>query len=117
MPECPDRVCGVCGGKSRTPDVCGNAVSVFSCQATNDEIFSVEEEVFIWDTSGKLLGAPVGLVKRCDSLKWQMGEKTVICHNGASWQMTYSSTGMINYRKEKMLMGTARGARYPIELR
>ena len=52
--------------------ICANVVSVYACQATDDEILSGEEEAFICDTPGKLLGAPVpnmeGLVRRCDAI-------------------------------------------------
>jgi len=44
-----------------------------------------------------------------------MGDIAVICDNGASCHMTYSSTGMIKYHEAKTFMRTACGARYPIE--
>ena len=70
----PDQVCSVCGGKGHAPEICANVVSVFACQATDDEILSgEEEEAFICDTPDKVFGAPAqnseGPVKRCDALK------------------------------------------------
>ena len=40
----------MCGGKEHAPKICANVVSVFACQATDDEILSgEEEEAFIYD--------------------------------------------------------------------
>ena len=67
--KCPDQGCGVCGGKGHAPEICDNAVSVFACQTTEEEmILRGEEEAYICYTPGKLLGAPVpnreGLVRK-----------------------------------------------------
>ena len=52
--------------------ICVSVVSGFACQAIDGEILSGEEEAFVCDTPGKLLGAPVpnreGLVRRCDAI-------------------------------------------------
>ena len=74
--KCPDQVCSA-------PEICGNVVLVFACQVTDDEILSgEEEEAFICDTPGKVFCAPVpnreGLVRRCDALKWKIGDIAVI---------------------------------------
>ena len=44
-----------------------------------------------------------------------MGDIAVTCDNRASCHMTFSSTGMINYREAKPFMGTSSDSRYPIE--
>ena len=44
-----------------------------------------------------------------------MGDIAVICDNGASCHITFSSTRMINNREAKTFMRTASGSRYPIE--
>ena len=44
-----------------------------------------------------------------------MGDLPVICDSGASCHMSYSSTGMINYREADATMRTASGKGYPIE--
>ena len=51
----------------------------------------------------------------CSALAWQVGGLTVICDSGASYYMSHSSTGMINYRESNAYMRTASGARCPIE--
>ena len=50
-----------------------------------------------------------------NSLAWQMGDLPVFCDNGASCNMSVSSTGLINYREASATMRTASGKRYPIE--
>lgn len=83
-----------------------HVVSVLACQATNDEILSgEEEEAFVCDIPGKLLGFPVtnreGLSRGYDALKWKMDI-------AVTRDITYSSTGIINYHDTKMftLQGT-----------
>ena len=90
----------MCGGKE---EVCGNNVTVFACQAdpTDDDDDTVtsgeEEEAFVCETPGKFSGV---VDKRgCSACAWQVGDIPVICDNGASCHMSYSSTGMLNYRE------------------
>ena len=54
------------------------------------------------------------LLKRFDALKWKTGDIAVICDNEASYHMTSSSTGMINYREAKSFMRTGSGSRYRV---
>ena len=49
------------------------------------------------------------------TLDCQVGDILVICDNGASCHMSYSSTGMINYPEAETFMKTASGTKYPIE--
>ena len=56
--RCPDQICGVCGGKGHSAEVCANAVTALACENTkslNDEsdaaISDEEEEAFIYDMS------------------------------------------------------------------
>ena len=48
------------------------------------------------------------------ALDWQVGDISVICDNGASCNMSYPYSGVINYREAKTFMKTASGTRYPI---
>ena len=58
--RCPDQICGVCGGKGHSGEVCANVVTVLACENTkspNDEsdaaISGEEEEAFVCDMSGE----------------------------------------------------------------
>lgn len=107
--------------KTQDSELKTDVVSVFTYQANGDEILSGgEEEAFICDTPRKVLGATVpnreGRVRRCDTLKRQMGDTGVICDNGAFCHMTYSSTGMINDQlpRSENVQRTDHDARCPI---
>lgn len=97
----------MCGGKGHTAEICDNVVSVFACQASDDEVFSgKEEEAFVCDSPGKLSDAPVPIREGqntggCSALNWHVGDLVVIYNNGAPRHITYSSAGIINYRGEK----------------
>ena len=79
-----------------------------------------EEEAVMCEASGKMSGASVPtnsggrLGNRGYALDWQVGDRLVICDNGASSYMSYSSTGMINCREAKTFMEAASGTKYPI---
>jgi hypothetical protein len=58
--RCPDQICGVCGGKGHSAEVCANVVTVLACENPknpNDEsdaaISGEEEEAFICDMTGE----------------------------------------------------------------
>ena len=58
--RCHDQICGVCGGKGHSTEVCANVVTVLACENTkssNDEsdaaIIGEEEKAFIYDMSGE----------------------------------------------------------------
>ena len=74
--RCPDQLCGVCGGKGHVAEICVNVVSVLACQApADDKILSDEkEEIFMYETSGKMFSAPVpsegGLGNKGCALDW-----------------------------------------------
>ena len=93
-------------------------MTVFACHADptddgGDTATSAEEEAFVCETPGKLFG----VVNKggCRARAWQVGDIPVICDNGASCHMSYSSTGMLNYRETNAFMRTASGKRFPIE--
>ena len=117
----PDQICGGCGGKGHSVEVCANAVTVLARENTkssNDEsdaaISGEEEEAFVCDMSGEC-NDESNDEGECSALAWQVGDLTVICDSGASYHMSYSSTGMMNYRESNAYMRTESGARYPIE--
>ena len=119
--SCPDQVCGVCGGKGHKAEVCANVVTVLACENTksfNDKsdaaISGEEEEAFVCDMSGGY-NTESNDQGGCSALAWQVGDLTVICDSRASYHMSYSSTGMMNYRESNAYMRTASGARYSIE--
>ena len=94
--KCPERVCGVCGGKGHSETICANNVTVFACHAdpTDDggdtATSAEEEEAFVCETPDQFSG----VVKNggCRARAWQVGDIPVICDNGASCHMSYSST-------------------------
>ena len=99
-------------GKRHAAEICANVASVLACQSpAGDKILSGEEEAFMCKTSGKISSVPVhsggGLGNKDCALDWQVGDKSVICDDGASCHISYSSTGMINYCEAKMFMKTA----------
>ena len=119
--RCPDKICGVCGGKGHSAEVCANVVTVLACEYTrssNDEsdaaISGEEEEAFICDMSGEYNDESID-EGGCSALAWQVGGLTVICDSGASCHMSHSATGMLNYRESNAYIRTASGSRYPIE--
>ena len=108
-------------GKGHSAEVCANVVTVLACATTkssNDEsdasISGEEEEAFVRDMSGEYNNES-NYEGGFSALAWQVGDLTVRCDSGASCQMSYSSTGMINYRESNALLRTAGGAGYPIE--
>ena len=48
----------------------------------------------------------------CSAFAWQLGDLTVVCDSRASCHMSYSSTGLMNYRESNAYMQTVSGARY-----
>ena len=95
------------------------ACNIVPTHADDKMLSGEDEEAVVWEDSGKLSGTPVPTgedweKKRCE-LDWQVGDISVICDNGASCNMSYSYTGVINYREAKTFMKTASGTRYPIE--
>ena len=119
--RCPDQICGVCGGKVHSAEVCANVVTVLACEnikSSNDEsdaaISGEEEEAFICDMSGEYNDESID-EGGCSAPAWQVGDVTVICDNGASCHMSHSATAMLNYRESNAYMRTASGSRYPIE--
>ena len=121
--RCPDQICGVCGGKGHSAEVCANVVTVLACENPknpNEEsdaaISGEEKEAFICDMTGEFDDKSVDEGEGgCSALAWRMGDLTVICDSGASCHMSHSSTGMLNYRESNAYMRTASGTRYPIE--
>ena len=104
-------------------DICANVVLILACQAPpadDKRLSGEEEEAVICKTPGKMSGALLpsgGRLKQkggC-ALDWQVGDISAICDNGASCHMSYSSTGMINYREAKTFMKTANGTKYSVE--
>ena len=119
--RCPDQICGVCGGKGHSAEVCANVVAVLACENTkspNDEsdaaISGEKEEAFVCDMSGEYNDESIDK-GGCSALGWQVGDLTVICDSGASCNMSHSATGMLNYRESNAYMRTASGSKYPIE--
>ena len=119
--RCPDQICGVCGGKGHSAEVCAISVTVLACEnikSSNDEsdaaISGEEEEAFICDMSDEYNDESID-EEGCSALAWQVGDLTVICDSGASCHMSHSATGMLNYRGSNAYMRTASGSRYPIE--
>ena len=119
--RCPDQICGVCGGKGHSAEVCANVVTVLACENTkssNDEsdaaISGEEEEAFICDMSGEYNDESID-EGGCSAPAWQVGDLAVIYDSGASCHMSHSATGMLNYRESNAYMRTASGSRYPIE--
>ena len=56
----PDQVCGVCGGKGQSAEICGNVVTVVVCEDSkgcNDDsdaaISNEQEAAFMCDTPGE----------------------------------------------------------------
>ena len=87
-------------------------------QGSNDKsdaaISSEEEEAFVCDMLGEYNNESND-EGGCSALAWQVGDPTVICNSGASCHMSYSSTGMLNYRESNAYMRMVSCARYPIE--
>ena len=114
--RCPDQICGVCGGKDHSAEVCANVVTFL--KRSNDDsdaaISGEEEGAFICDMLGEY-NDESNDERGCSALAWQVGDLTVICNSGASCHMSHSSSGMINYRESNAYMRTASGSRYPIE--
>ena len=103
--RCPDQVCGVCGGKGHSAEVCAKVVTVLACEnieSSNEEsdatISCEEEKVLECDMSGEC-NDESNDERGCSALAWEVGDLTVICDSGASCSMSHSSTGMINYRE------------------
>ena len=111
-------MCGAYGGKGYSAEIYANVVTAFACEADasgsdSDGGLSAEEQnAFVCDAPGKCFDEP-GKRGR-NSLAWQMEDLPVFCENGASCHMSYSSTGMINYRKANTTMCSASGKMYPI---
>ena len=117
--RCSGQVCSVCGGKGHSAKICANVVTVFACGvdasgSDSDGLLSGEgQDAFFCDAPGKFFDEPGNW--GTNALVWKMGDLPVICDNGASCHMSYSSSGMINYREADATMRTASGKRYPIE--
>ena len=94
--RCLDQICGVCGGKGHSAEVCANGVTIPACEnikSSNDEsnaaISGEEEGAFVCDMSGECNGEPND-EGGCNALAWQVGDLTVICGSEASCHMSYS---------------------------
>ena len=93
--RCPDHVCGVCGGKGHSAEVCTNVVTVLACaniKCSDDEsdapISGEEEEAFVCDISGEYNNESNG-EEGYSALAWQVGNLTAICDSEASCHMPY----------------------------
>ena len=120
--RCPDQICGVCGGKGHSAEVCANVVAVLAYKNTkssNDEsdaaISGEEEEAFICDMSGEY-NDESNDEGGCSALAWQVGDLTVICDSRASCHMSHSATEMLNYRESNAYIRTASESKYTIEV-
>ena len=112
-------MCGVCGGKGYSSEICANVVTVFAFEAgTSDndsyKIISGEgKEAFGCDAPGKFFDK-FG-EEGCCVLTWQTRGIPVVCDNGASCRMSHSSLGMINYREANATIRTTSGKICKIE--
>ena len=77
--RCLRQLCGVCGGKGHVAEICANIVSVLACQAP-------------YKMSGTPVPSGEGLRNKGCALDYQVGGVSVICDDGVSCHMSYSST-------------------------